>query len=134
MVARKRDVVPIRMEQDVVRVRQVVREAALEARFNLVEQTKIVTAASELGRNTLVHGGGGEMELELLEEGPRRGVHLTFRDEGPGIADIEMAMREGYTTGGGLGLGLSGSRKLVSEFAIESQVGKGTRVQVTRWK
>jgi serine/threonine-protein kinase RsbT len=134
MAGPKADTVPIRTEQDVVRVRQLVREAAVAARFSLVEQTKIVTAASELGRNTLVHGGGGEMTLEMVTEGSRRGVRLTFRDEGPGIADLDLAMTEGYTSGGGLGLGLSGAKKLVSEFAIESEVGKGTRVTVTRWK
>jgi serine/threonine-protein kinase RsbT len=115
-------------------VRQAVREAAVLARFNLVEQTKIVTAASELGRNTLVHGGGGELQLEPLVDGGRQGLRLTFVDEGPGIPDIDLAMREGYTTGGGLGLGLSGAKKLVSEFAIVSTAGQGTRVTVTRWK
>jgi serine/threonine-protein kinase RsbT len=134
MAERSLETIPIRSEQDVVRVRQIVREAALAAKFNLVEQTKIVTAASELGRNTLVHGGGGEMRLERLEDGQRRGVRLTFLDQGPGIADLQLAMKEGYTTGGGLGLGLSGSKKLVSEFGIESEVGKGTRVTVIRWK
>jgi serine/threonine-protein kinase RsbT len=134
MADSKTETVPISTEQDVVRVRQRVREAALAARFSLVEQTKIVTAASELGRNTLVHGGGGEMILEALTEGPRRGIRLTFRDQGPGIADLELALKEGWTSGGGLGLGLSGAKKLVSEFAVESEVGKGTRVMVSRWK
>jgi serine/threonine-protein kinase RsbT len=128
------ETLPIRSEQDVVRVRQRVREAALEVRFNLVEQTKLVTAASELARNTLVHGGGGEMRLELLNGDGPRGIRLTFSDEGPGIPDIALALKEGYTTGSGLGLGLSGSKKLVSEFEIDSAVGRGTRVTVTRWK
>ena len=125
---------PIRSEQDVVRARQVVRQAAIECGFSLVEQTKIVTAASELARNTLVHGHGGEMLLELLHQSPARGVRLTFSDEGPGIADIELALTEGYTTGSGLGLGLSGARKLMTDFDIESEPGRGTRVTVTRWK
>jgi serine/threonine-protein kinase RsbT len=125
---------PIRSEQDVVRARQVVRQAAVECGFSLVEQTKIVTAASELARNTLVHGGGGEMLLELLHHSPARGLRLVFSDQGPGIADIELAMTEGYTTGSGLGLGLSGARKLMTDFEIDSQPGHGTRVTVTRWK
>jgi serine/threonine-protein kinase RsbT len=133
-VSPRSDTLPIRSEQDVVRVRQKVREAAIEVRFNLVEQTKIVTAASELARNTLIHGGGGDMQLELLNGDGPRGLRLTFSDEGPGIPDLDLAMKEGYTTGAGLGLGLSGSRKLVSEFEIDSAAGKGTRVRVTRWK
>jgi len=117
-----------------VRVRQAVREASLALRFSLVDQTKIVTAASELARNTLVHGGGGELRIELLNNGARPGLRLTFTDQGPGIPDLELAMKEGYTTGTGLGLGLSGSKKLASEFDIQSEVGRGTRVTVTRWK
>jgi serine/threonine-protein kinase RsbT len=99
-----------------------------------VDQTKLVTAASELARNTLIHGGGGEMRLQALNDGPRRGVRVMFVDAGPGIPDIELAMKDGYTTRGGLGLGLSGSKRLVNEFAIESQAGKGTTVSITRWK
>jgi serine/threonine-protein kinase RsbT len=118
----------------VVRVRRVVREAAVSVGFSLVEQTKVVTAASELARNTLVHGGGGELALEVLNAQGPRGVRLVFEDEGPGIADVQLALKEGYTTGNGLGLGLSGARKLVSEFEIHSQVGRGTRVTVARWK
>ena len=124
---------PIQSEQDVVRVRQAVREAAVQLRFSLVDQTKIVTAASELARNALVHGGGGRLVLEWLNDG-RPGIRLTFTDQGPGIPDIALALKEGYTTGGGLGLGLSGARKLMSDFAIESAVGRGTRVTVTRWR
>ena len=134
MTTRKTENLPVRSEHDVVRIRQKVREAAVAARFNIVDQTKIVTAASELARNTLIHGGGGDMVLDLLEDGIRTGVRLSFSDQGPGIPDVGLAMKEGYTTGGGLGLGLSGSKRLVSEFDIETEVGKGTRVTVTRWK
>jgi serine/threonine-protein kinase RsbT len=103
--------------------------------FSLVEQTKIVTAASELARNTVIHGGGGEMRVERLNEGPKRtGLRLIFEDQGPGIADIDLALRDGFTTGTGLGLGLNGARKLSHEFAIRSQPGAGTRVTITRWK
>jgi serine/threonine-protein kinase RsbT len=117
-----------------VRVRQSVREAALSIGFTLVEQTKVVTAASELARNTLVHGGGGELALEVLNAHGPRGIRLVFEDQGPGIPDVALALEEGYTTGKGLGLGLSGARKLMSEFAIDSRVGRGTRVTVARWK
>ncbi len=102
--------------------------------LTLVEQTKLITAASELARNALVHGGGGEMHLEVLREGNRRGVKVTFVDEGPGISNVELAMKEGFSTMGGLGLGLSGSKRLVDEFAIESERGKGTKVTIIRWK
>lgn len=115
-------------------VRQAVREFAKKARFSLVDETKIVTAASELARNTLQYGGGGTVRLEALNDEVRRGVRLVFEDQGPGIADIEMALRDGYTTGNGLGLGLSGARRLSSEFEIESKPGVGTRVAITRWK
>ena len=121
-------------ETDVVLVRQAVRKWAAELGFSLVDQTKIVTAASELARNTLIHGGGGTVRLEALTEGVRKGLRLTFEDKGPGIADIELALRDGYTTGGGLGLGLSGSKRLMNEFEIVSRVGEGTRVTVTKWK
>ena len=119
---------------DIVVLRQTVRSAAVEMRFSLVDQTKIVTAASELARNTVVHGGGGTVEMDLLMEGPRRGVRLTFRDHGAGIADIEAAMRDGFTTGGGLGLGLGGARRLSNEFEIQSAPGDGTVVRITRWR
>lgn len=129
---------PVRVEiaanEDVVLVRRRARELAQRAGFSLLETTKLVTAASELARNTLDHGGGGTAELEVIADGLRRGVRMTFVDEGPGIPDLEAAMRDGYTTGGGLGLGLGGSRRLVSELHIESAVGRGTRVQVIRWR
>lgn len=124
----------IRSGDDVVRVRQAVRTFAVEAGLGLVDQTKIVTAASELARNTLDYGGGGEVRIELLQEGRRRGVRLTFEDEGPGIPDIGLALTDHYTTGGGLGLGLSGAKRLSNEFHIESTVGIGTRVIIARWK
>jgi serine/threonine-protein kinase RsbT len=126
--------VEIAANEDVVIVRQRAREQAQRAGFSLLETTKLVTAASELARNTLEHGGGGHADLEVITDGIRRGVRMTFTDEGPGIPDIECALRDGFTTGGGLGLGLGGSRRLVSEFHIESKVGAGTRVQVIRWK
>lgn len=124
----------IQSDRDIVSVRQKVRAVAVEASFNLVDQTKIVTAASEIARNTLEYGGGGSVTIESLNNNNRRGVRLTFEDEGPGIADIERAMIDGYTTGGGLGLGLSGAKRLSSEFTIESTVGKGTRISLTKWK
>ena len=124
----------VRTSEDVVSVRQVVREWATAAGFSLVEQTKIVTAASELARNTLQHGGGGSVRLEALNDTSRRGLRLVFEDKGPGIRDIEQALRDGYTTGGGLGLGLGGAKRLANEFEIESRPGEGTRVAITRWK
>src|SRR5215213_3176413 len=117
---------PIRASEDVVAVRQHVRKAALELGFSLVDQTKVVTAASELARNTLIHGGGGSVRLETLAQGVRKGLRLTFEDTGPGIPDIDLALKDGYTTGGGLGLGLSGSKRLMSDFDIVSRVGEGT--------
>ena len=128
------DVIIIAASDDVVRVRQEVRSRAVEVGLNLVDQTKIVTAASELARNALVHGGGGEAIIEAITMAGRRGVRLTVSDQGPGIADIEVAMRDGYTTGGGLGLGLGGSKRLSNEFTIETAPGKGTRVSIARWK
>lgn len=124
----------IQSSADVVLVRQAVRQFAIELGFGLVDQTKIVTAASELARNTLDYGGGGTVTLETLEEGSRRGLKLTFEDQGPGIPDIEMALRDGFTSGGGLGMGLGGAKRLANEFEIESVVGEGTRVIVVRWK
>jgi serine/threonine-protein kinase RsbT len=118
----------------VVRVRKVVREAAVAVGFTLVEQTKVVTAASELARNTLVHGGGGELQLEVVNSQGPRGVKLVFEDKGPGIPDVALALKEGYSTGTGLGLGLSGAKKLMSEFSIDSELGRGTRVTAARWK
>lgn len=125
---------PIRGSGDVVQVRQAVRTWAIQAGFSLVDQTKIVTAASELARNTLDYGGGGTVRLQLVENGLRRGLRLTFEDQGPGIADIERAMTDGFTTGGGMGMGLPGSKRLVNEFEIASRPGEGTRVTITRWK
>jgi len=124
----------VHSDEDVVRVRQVTRQWAVGLAFSLVDQTKIVTAASELARNTLVHGGGGSTRIEELVEGARRGLRLTFEDKGPGIADLPQALRDGYTTGAGLGLGLGGARRLSSEFDITSAAGQGTRVRITRWK
>jgi serine/threonine-protein kinase RsbT len=124
----------LRSEDEVVRVRQAAREWAITLGFGLVDQTKIVTAASELARNTVIYGGGGSVRLEALNDGPRRGLRLTFEDKGPGIADLPLALKDGYTTGTGLGLGLGGAKRLMSEFRIESTPGQGTRVAVTRWK
>jgi serine/threonine-protein kinase RsbT len=126
---------PVRSGEDVVKARQVVRSRAMDVGFSLVEQTKIVTAASELARNTVIYGGGGEMRIELVYDSTRRtGLRLTFEDKGPGIPDIELALRDGYTSGNGLGLGLNGARKLSHEFDIWSKPGEGTRVTITRWK
>jgi serine/threonine-protein kinase RsbT len=124
---------PVATESDVVTVRRLVREAAARLGFSLVDQTKVVTAASELARNTLIHGKGGEMDLIILN-GPRVGLRLKFQDSGPGIRDIQLALRDGFTTGSGLGLGLGGAKRLVNEFEIDSRVGEGTTVTVTRWK
>ena len=120
--------------EDVVRLRQAVRETAIGVGFSLVDQTKIVTAASELGRNTIQYGGGGRAEITTVTDGRRHGVRLEFIDQGPGIADIKLAMQDGYTTGGGLGLGLSGAKRLSDEFEIDSRPGSGTRVAIVRWK
>jgi len=127
------DDVPVKSEPDVVAVRRRVREVSAQLGFSLVDQTKVVTAASELARNTVIYGGGGNMRMELLN-GPRTGLRLTFEDKGPGIPDLEMALRDGFTTGSGLGLGLGGAKRLVSEFDIVSRVGEGTKVTITRWK
>ena len=121
-------------QDDVVLVRQAVRSAAVEIGLSLIDQTKVVTAASELARNTVVHGGGGLARVEIINDNSRRGLRLTCEDQGPGIPDIEKAMTDGYTTGGGLGLGLGGAKRLSNEFQIESTPGKGTRVIITRWK
>ena len=125
---------PVRTSEDVVLVRQAVREWAVTIGFNLVDQTKIVTAASELARNVVVYGGGGTLRLEALNDDRRRGLRLVFEDQGPGIPDIERAMRDGYTSGSGLGLGLGGAKRLSHEFEIDSRLGSGTRVAITRWK
>ena len=128
------DALPIRTSDDVTRVRQEVRARAVEVGLGLVDQTKIVTAASELARNTLVHGGGGTARIELVHKGTRKGLRLVFEDQGPGIPDVELALRDGYTTGGGLGLGLGGAKRLSNEFEIRSAPGEGTRVSNARWK
>ena len=125
---------PLTNEHDIVLGRQAVRRLAQECGFSLVDQTKLVTAASELARNAYIYGGGGTLKWEVLLEGVKRGVRLTFLDSGPGIANIELALTDGWTSGQGMGLGLSGARRLVNEFDIESTVGVGTRVTVTRWK
>jgi serine/threonine-protein kinase RsbT len=125
---------PIRTGEDVVRVRQETRRFAIEAGLGLVDQTKLVTAASELARNTLDHGKGGQASMDIVQNGARRGVRIVFEDSGPGIADIELALKDGYTSGKGMGLGLGGSRRLCNEFAIVSEPGKGTKVTIARWK
>lgn len=125
---------PIETSEQVVAFRQAVRRRATELGFSLVDLTKIVTASSELARNTIQHGGGGHATIEMLTDGRRQGLRLCFEDSGPGIPDIEVAMREGYSTGGGLGLGLPGSRRLAHEFNITSAPGQGTRVVITRWR
>lgn len=128
------EVLQARSSQDVVLVRQAVRAWAIAQGLGIVDQTKIVTAASELARNTVEYGGGGTVRLEALQEGARKGLRLTFEDQGPGIVDVALALTDGYTTGSGMGLGLSGSKRLVNEFDLWSEVGRGTRVTITRWK
>jgi len=127
------ETIPVVSEPDIVLVRRRVREEASRLGFSLVDQTKVVTAASELARNTLIHGGGGAMDLITLN-GPRVGLRLTFHDKGPGIPDIQLALRDGFTTGSGLGLGLGGAKRLVNEFEISSSADEGTKVSITRWK
>ena len=134
MAAIKTESRSVSSDEDVVRIRHLVREWTVAAGFSLVDQTKFVTAASELARNMVRYGGGGELRIETLNSGPRLGVRLTFEDRGPGISDIEQAMRDGYTSGGGLGLGLGGAKRLVNEFEIHSRPGEGTKVAITRWK
>jgi serine/threonine-protein kinase RsbT len=130
----ERTALPLRSDEDVVALRKHVRERAVAIALSLVDQTKLVTAASELARNTLKYGGGGTVYLDALEDGFRKGVGLIFVDDGPGIADLDMALRDGFTTGGGLGLGLGGSKRLVDEFDIDSRAGEGTAVSVVKWK
>ena len=125
---------PVRSEVDIVASRQKVRVLAQQLKFSLVDQTKMITAASELSRNTLVHGGGGQMRWEIVEDGIKRGLRLHFDDQGPGIADVKLALTDGWTSGGGMGLGLPGSKRLVHEFDLQSTPGQGTRVSITRWK
>jgi serine/threonine-protein kinase RsbT len=125
---------PVRTEEDIVISRQKVRALTQQLKFSLVDQTKMITAASELSRNTVVHGGGGQMRWEVLEQGLRRGLRLHFEDNGPGIADVQLALTDGWTSGGGMGLGLPGSKRLVHEFDLQSVPGQGTQVTITRWK
>ncbi|MBJ9975925.1 anti-sigma regulatory factor [Pseudomonas sp. S75] len=124
---------PVRLEQDVVLARQLVRKLASECGMRLVDLTKLVTAVSELARNTVVYGGGGDMDWQVLDDGARAGVRVQFRDQGPGIADLDLALTDGWTSGNGLGLGLTGARRLVDEFELDTKVGEGTRVTITRW-
>ena len=134
MPANESKELPLRTDDDIVRMRQAVRSLAIETGLSLVAQTKLVTAASELGRNTRIYGGGGSVKIEKVDNGIRRGVRLTFEDHGPGIPNVELALKDGYTTGGGLGLGLGGSKRLCNEFEIDSRPGEGTRVMIARWK
>ncbi|ESQ79017.1 anti-sigma regulatory factor [Asticcacaulis sp. YBE204] len=134
MIVRSTETLPIRAEADVVMVRQKARAVATEAGLGLVDVTKLVTATSELARNALIYGGGGTALIESLQDGIRKGVRLTFEDQGPGIPDIEKAMTDGYTSGSGMGLGLSGAKRLSNDFSIHSVVGQGTRVMIARWK
>jgi serine/threonine-protein kinase RsbT len=134
MSSGKPETVPIKTSSDVVLARQKVRQWAIEMKFTLVDQTKLVTAASELARNALEHGKGGHMVIEKVANSIKDGLKLVFEDTGPGIADIETALRDGFTSGGGMGLGLGGSKRLVNDFHIESELGKGTRITVVRWK
>jgi serine/threonine-protein kinase RsbT len=134
VIVDKHESLPIKASEDVVRVRQAVRKQAIAAGFSLVDQTKIVTAASEIARNTIDYGGGGDVRIETLQNGARHGVRLTFRDEGPGIADVALALTDGFTSGTGLGLGLGGAKRLSNEFAIESKPGLGTKVTLVRWR
>jgi len=134
MKSAKQETVPISSSSDVVLARQKVRQWAIEMKFTLVDQTKLVTAASELARNTLDHGKGGQMVIEQVENSIKNGLKLVFEDRGPGISDVNAALRDGFTTGGGMGLGLGGSKRLVNDFQIETEPGKGTRVTVVRWK
>lgn len=134
MEVTKSETVPVQNEADIVHARQVVRKWATEQTFSLVDQTKIVTAASELARNTVIYGKGGTMKLESLAEGLRKGLRLTFEDKGPGIANLEQALTDGFTSGTGLGLGLSGAKRLSNDFHVESTPGEGTRVMIARWR
>ncbi len=133
MTERASGSLPVRIEQDVVLARQAVRRIAQDCGMRLIDQTKLVTAVSELARNTVVYGGGGDMDWEIIEQGARTGIRLTFRDEGPGIPDLKLAMTDGWTSGGGLGLGLTGAKRLVDEFELESTPGVGTRISIVRW-
>jgi serine/threonine-protein kinase RsbT len=130
----KTDVLPLKSEHDIVLARQAVRKLAQEQGFSLVEQTKMVTAASEIARNTVIYGGGGTMTWEMLVDGGRKGLRLRFEDQGPGIPDVDLAMTDGWTSGTGMGMGLTGAKRLVNEFDLDTRPGQGTRVTLTRWK
>jgi serine/threonine-protein kinase RsbT len=130
----RREVIPLLSDEDIVRARKIVRDWTISLKFSLVDQTKLVTAVSELARNTVEHGGGGSALLEILDDNIRRGIRLTFEDQGPGIANIDQAMTDGYSSRGSLGLGLGGTKRLVNEFDLSSEPGKGTRVTIARWK
>jgi len=130
----KTDVLRLRSEHDIVLARQAVRKFAQELGFSLVEQTKMVTAASEIARNTLIYGGGGTLTWEMLLDGAKKGLRLRFEDQGPGIADVDLALTDGWTSGTGMGMGLSGAKRLVNEFHLDTRPGEGTRVTLTRWK
>lgn len=134
MIIEKEDTLSVQSSEDVVRVRQEVRACTITVGFSLVDQTKLITAASEIARNTVIYGGGGNLRLQILNNGQRRGVRLIFEDEGPGIENIERALKDGFTSGGGLGLGLGGAKRLSNEFDISSTPGKGTTVTLARWK
>ena len=133
MTVRSSGTQPIHIEQDVVLARQTARKLATECGMRLIDLTKMVTAVSELARNTMVYGGGGDMDWQILDEDHKVGLRLTFRDEGPGIADIKLAMTDGWTSGSGMGLGLTGAKRLVDEFELDTEPGKGTRITITRW-
>ncbi|CAI8781378.1 anti-sigma regulatory factor [Pseudomonas koreensis] len=133
MTVRSSGTQPIHIEQDVVLARQTARKLATECGMRLIDLTKMVTAVSELARNTMVYGGGGDMDWQILDEDHKVGLRLTFRDEGPGIADIKLAMTDGWTSGSGMGLGLTGAKRLVEEFELDTAPGKGTRITITRW-
>jgi serine/threonine-protein kinase RsbT len=134
MTVSKTDSLPILSSTDIVLIRQAVRKWSGELGFSLVDQTKMITAASELARNSLDYGGGGTVVFEMIQDGIKRGLRLAFEDQGPGIADINLALTDGYTTGKGMGLGLGGAKRLVNAFEISSRPGQGTRVTITRWK
>lgn len=133
MTVRSSGTHPIQIEQDVVMARQLARKLAQECGMRLIDLTKMVTAVSELARNTMVYGGGGDMDWQIVEEGVRNGLRITFRDEGPGITDLKLAMTDGWTSGNGLGLGLTGAKRLVDEFELDTAPGAGTRITITRW-
>ncbi|MET0124662.1 anti-sigma regulatory factor [Pseudomonas caspiana] len=133
MTVRSSGTQPVLIEQDVVLARQTARKLAQECGMRLIDLTKMVTAVSELARNTMVYGGGGDMDWQILEEGMRTGLRITFRDEGPGIPDLKLAMTDGWTSGNGMGLGLTGAKRLVEEFELDTAPGAGTRITITRW-